>query len=375
MTTLKQRYRLPDGPATLVRRPGVHKAGKANDILLQAARRVEAGPVLILGPGAAATALWAAHQDTAVTYWTENLAEAQSVEDSFKANALPPPKICFGADFADLQPGHYALALCHMPRGSALQTEILQLAAALLQPGGRLVFVGATREGIKGVLKEARAIFRRAGIVIRKGGYHAGLARRPGGTFPPPTVSYTTHNITVDDTPTRLVSCPGVFAGDRLDDGAAALIAGMVITPGSQVLDLGCGTGLVGLSAVRAGAQVTCVDVSARAVETTRRTLAANDVPNARVCASCGAEAVYGQAFDTVVTNPPFHKGHGVDFEVARMFIADAARVLRPGGNLYLVANAFLRYQPWLTEHFSRVKVVWQDKRFQVWEGTHIRRA
>ena len=168
---------------------------------------------------------------------------------------------------------------------------------------------------------------------------------------------------------TRVISGPGVFAGDRLDEGAASLIAGMRIEPGTDVLDLGCGTGLVGLAAQRRGAIVTLVDVSQRAVMSSRKTFAANGYPDCTACASIGASAVAERSFDTVVTNPPFHKGHGVDFEVAQLFVSDAARVLRPGGRLYLVANAFLEYGPWLRRHFASSEVVWENTRFRVWEA------
>jgi 16S rRNA (guanine1207-N2)-methyltransferase len=239
----------------------------------------------------------------------------------------------------------------------------------MLREGGRLVFVGATNEGIKGAVKQAKAIFGQAGIVARKGGYHAGLAQRPRGAFPLPAVNYAGYDIIVDGHPTRLVSCAGAFARDRLDAGAAALVAGMQVTAGRRVLDLGCGTGLAGLAALRRGAEVTLVDVSARAAASTQRTLAANGYPDAAVHLACGAAPIAPATMDSVVTNPPFHRGHGVDFEVAQLFVRESARVLKAGGKVYLVANAFLQYDPWLKASFSRVDIAWEDRQFRVWEG------
>ncbi len=367
---IKRRMILPDGPAMLARLPGVPEPDPATDALLQAARRVTGERVFVMGPGATATALWAARQGGVVTYWTANVAEAASLEASFKLNRhLTRPRVVLQADFARLPPASWAMALVHLPRGRVLQHEALALSAALLQPGGRLVFVGATREGVKGAHKEARRLFGHAGIVVRKGGYHAGLAVRPDGAFPMPEVVYKTRSIVMDGVATQVVSCPGVFAGDRLDDGAAALIAGMVIEPETDVLEIGCGTGLPGLAALRRGAEVTLGDVSARAVASAQRTLAANGYPDAPVLLSQGAGAVPDRQFATVITNPPFHQGHGVDFEVARGFVREAARVLRYGGHLYLVANAFLKYEPWLRENFASVDIAWDDHRFRVWHA------
>jgi 16S rRNA (guanine1207-N2)-methyltransferase len=363
-------FSLPTGPATILRVPGVPAPGPAHQALFAAARRIDPGRAFVTGPGSTATALWAAQAGAAVTCWTDSAAEARALALTFEAAGLPAPRCVLQATFEGLTPAHYDQALIHLPRGRDRQTEALQLAAALLRERGRLTFVGAKNEGVKGAVQQAQAIFGHAGVVARKGGYHAGLAQRPAGPCPMPTVTYETHEVTVDGQPTYVVSAPGVFAGAQLDDGAAALIAGMHVIPGTPALDLGCGTGLVGLAALRRGASATLVDVSARAVASTRRTLAANGYPAAPVHLGCGAGPLDAGSVDAVLTNPPFHQGHGVDFEVAQWFVREAARVLRRGGTISLVANAFLHpYESWLKAHFIQVDVAWESPRFKVWTG------
>ena len=369
MNLLSASYTLPDGPVSIARLPGVPEPGLGHAALFAAARHVDATRVFVAGPGATATALWAARAGAAVTCWTENAAEGQALAASFAQNRLPTPQSLVQADFAGLEPASCEAAFIHLPRGRALQDEALRLAAAMLIPGGRLVFVGATNEGVKSALQQANAIFGQAGIVVRKGGYHAGLAQRPDGDFPLPQVHRAEQNIVVDGVPTRLVSYAGAFAAERLDDGAAALIAGMQITPGARVLDLGCGTGLVGLAALRRGAHAVLTDVSARAVLSAQETLTANGYPGVPVAHACGAATMGTATFDAVIANPPFHQGKGIHFEAAQMFIQEASRVLKAGGMLYLVANAFLGYEPWLRVHFNKVQPVWEDKRFRVWEA------
>jgi len=367
---------LPDGPVTIVRLPGVPEPGAGNVALFAAARHVTAGRhadatrVFVTGPGATATALWVARAGADVTYWTENTAEGQSLIASFAHNHLPVAQTFVQADFAGLEPTTCDAAFVHLARGRELQEEALRLAAAMLRPSGRLVFAGATREGVKSALQQARMIFGQTGIVVRKAGYHAGLAQRPDGNFPFPTIQRTECDIDVDDVLTRLVSYAGTFAPARLDVGAAALIAAMQIPSGARVLDLGCGTGLAGLAALRRGADVIMTDVSARAVMSAQETLAANGYPDTSITHACGAATVETATLDIVITNPPFHQGHGLHFEVAQFFIAEAARVLKAGGKLYLVANVFLGYEPWLRAHFARVQQVWNDRRFCVWEAT-----
>jgi len=92
-------------------------------------------------------------------------------------------------------------------------------------------------------------------------------------------------------------------------------------------------------------------------------------VEQAEVIASDCGGAVLGRRFDVVATNPPFHQGLGVGYDVARQFVRDAARVLKPGGRLALVANRFIRYEHTATDLFSDVRTAYEDDRFRVLEA------
>ncbi len=364
---------LPDGPAVLIRRAGVPEPDATTTVLLTAARRAAGETVFVMGPNLAAVALWAARQGAAsITAWTENAAEAWSLKATFDHAGLPQPRLLLQADYAGLELQSFSLVLLSLSRGKSAQGEAVSLAGALLHPGGRLCLAGASHDGVRTAIDQAANLFGRAGVVARKGGSHAALAQRSPtrGFPPPPEISYIIEEIQLDGHPTKLVSSSHVFAWGHLDEGAAALIQAMEVEPGMTLLDLGCGAGVVGLAALRRGAHATLVDISAGAVESARRTLAANGYPDPqRVRLSWGAEGLPSGTFHRVAANPPFHQGHGMDFETARLFITEAARVLRPGGRLYLVANAFLKYEPWLRQSFSQVRLVHDDKKFRVWRA------
>ena len=206
-------------------------------------------------------------------------------------------------------------------------------------------------------------------MVRQKKGYHVALAVKPAELqVDPQGDGYATHTITLDDVETTLVGKPGVFAWDRLDDGTAALVDAMEIKTGDIVLDLGCGTGLAGLSCARQASrgQVVLVDADVRAVESARRTLEADETAKGEVLVSDCGSGVLDRHFDVVVTNPPFHQGVGVNYQVAHQFVRDAAQVLRPGGRLFLVANRFLRYGDLIRETFGDVAVAYADNRYHV---------
>jgi 16S rRNA (guanine1207-N2)-methyltransferase len=142
----------------------------------------------------------------------------------------------------------------------------------------------------------------------------------------------------------------------------------MEVLPGEDVLDLGCGSGAIGLLAAhRSGTgAVTLLDVDSEAVRCAERTIVASGLTNCRAMISDVASAVLDQRFDRVVANPPFHVGKQTDLAVPTQFILDAWRVLRPGGTLQLVANRTLPYEKIVYETFGNLTTMHDGPRFKV---------
>jgi 16S rRNA (guanine1207-N2)-methyltransferase len=298
-----------------------------------------------------------------------NVAAVACTEKTLVANELENAEVRLADGAAGLVSNSYDLVLSHLPRGRAVQEELIQGAARVVRPGGRFYLVAHKRSGVRGAIAFARELFGQCGVVRQKKGYHVALAVKPDNLeLPPPVDGYIVHTIELDGVKTALISKPGAFAWDRLDDGTAALVSAMEIGPEDRVLDLGCGTGLAGLAAARRAfqGQVMLVDADVRAIESARRTLRANGISNAEaVLSDCGAAVSEGQ-YDCVITNPPFHQGIGVDYEVACQFVRDAARVLQSGGRFFLVANRFLSYGALIEEVFGNLGTAYDGGRYHV---------
>lgn len=303
-----------------------------------------------------------------------NVAATACAERTLAANGIANAEVLLADGAKGLAPTSFDLVLSHLPRGRAVQEELIQGAAWVLRPGGRFYLVAHKRAGIKNAITATCALFGQCGVVRQKKGYHVALAVKPADLqLSPPTDDYVTGTVTLDSVATTLVSKPGVFAWDRLDEGTAKLVDAMEIDARDHVLDLGCGTGLAGLAAARrtSNGRVVLVDADLRAVESARRTLAANGIVNGEVLLSDCALAVLDRRSgahrcNVVITNPPFHQGVGVDCEVAHQFVRDAARVLACGGRLFLVANRFLRYGDLVREVFGNVATAYADNRYHV---------
>ncbi len=73
---------------------------------------------------------------------------------------------------------------------------------------------------------------------------------------------------------------------------------------------------------------------------------------------------------DLVVLNPPFHVGATVHSGVAHKLFGAAARVLRPGGELWTVWNSHLQYRPALERAVGPTRQVARDAKFTVTVST-----
>jgi ubiquinone/menaquinone biosynthesis C-methylase UbiE len=125
---------------------------------------------------------------------------------------------------------------------------------------------------------------------------------------------------------TRLMGMPPAYD---------ALIAQAELFDGAQVLEIGCGTGNLTLRAHRAhpGATLTGVDPDARALaRAQRKTRNVNAIGFERGYAQALGHA--DQTFDRVLSSMMLHH---LDRDVKAAAIAEAFRVLRPGGSMHIV--------------------------------------
>jgi len=174
------------------------------------------------------------------------------------------------------------------------------------------------------------------------------------------------------DPPGIVVSAHGgVFAGAALDIGTRFLLDHLAdANPrATAAIDLGCGTGVLAaaLALARPGLRVHASDQSAAAVASARETMARAGLDDrVTVVRDDALGSLPDASAELILLNPPFHTGTTVTADVGIRLIADAARVLAPGGELRVVFNSHLRYQPVLRRLVGATRQVARNNKFTI---------
>ncbi len=251
-------------------------------------------------------------------------------------------------------------------RGNAYAEAQIVWAHASTLPGGTLFLAGDKDKGFERYVRRASGLFGTGETIAREGGMRvAKLVRRPGVTPPQPAAeTYETHGLSI-------VGLPGVFSAGKLDRATGLLLdtlAGQQMR-GQRVLDIGCGSGVLGAWAASQGAEATLLDADLQSVRSAEATLEASQlaarVLHSDVDAALGSAVGADTGFDLVLSNPPFHVGRGVVLDITAEFVLAAERRLRPGGRLVMVANEFLPYEK-LLSGWHNVQVLAQHAGFKV---------
>ncbi|MFI1017706.1 methyltransferase [Streptomyces sp. NPDC020965] len=171
--------------------------------------------------------------------------------------------------------------------------------------------------------------------------------------------------------PGVIVNHAGIFCADRLDIGTRFFLKNLPARHDAErVVDLGCGNGVIGTAVALANprAEVTFVDESFSAVasaEATYRENVDSDAPAAFLIAD-GVSGIADGSVDLVLNNPPFHSHRATTDTTARRMFEGARRVLRPGGELWVVGNRHLGYHVRLRRLFGNCEVMASDPKFVV---------
>ncbi|MDU7256745.1 MAG: 23S rRNA (guanine(1835)-N(2))-methyltransferase RlmG [Escherichia coli] len=162
-----------------------------------------------------------------------------------------------------------------------------------------------------------------------------------------------------------------VFSRTGLDIGARFFMQHLPENLEGEIVDLGCGNGVIGLTLLDKNpqAKVVFVDESPMAVASSRLNVETNMPEALDRCEFMINNALSGVEpfrFNAVLCNPPFHQQHALTDNVAWEMFHHARRCLKINGELYIVANRHLDYFHKLKKIFGNCTTIATNNKFVV---------
>lgn len=272
-------------------------------------------------------------------------------------------------------PERFDHALIVSPKGRTYARALLWSAYQSLNPGGIVYMIGASAEGIKSLIADSATLFDHSRTVDYKQRQRLGAATkgRDDRAWPeawgdlPGKIQQRSFETALG--PVQVGTMPGIFSWQSLDAGTALLLEQTALHEAAQdacLLDLGCGNGIIGCALSHLAREVHLCDVNLLAVECAAYSASLSVADNIQIYPADVYAGIQTSNFDLIVSNPPFHKGFDTTADIARRIISGASEYLREGGQLILVANAFLPYEAAMEQYPGSVQILAQTSRFKV---------
>ncbi|MCW8906559.1 MAG: methyltransferase [Sedimenticola sp.] len=349
----------------LRRRETLRAWDAADEYLLSELANGVSGRVLILNDrfGALSCAL-AGHRPV---MQSDSYLSTWSSRENLVANGIDPHSVSL-VDSLTPHQSDYDLVLVRVTKTLALLEDELIRLRPHLKPETRVIGAGMVKQIHRSTLELFEKII---------GPTHTSLARKkarlihatPDLSRPVPVSPYPVrYRLEGDDL--ELVNHANVFSRDRLDIGTRLFIQHIPTDPALRdIVDLGCGNGVVGTLAARAnpGASIHFLDESVMALASARATYRGAGLANpASFTLGDALGGLEQGSADLILCNPPFHQGQVVGDEIAWRMFSQSRRALRPGGELRIVGNRHLNYHVKLKRLFGNVKQVAANRKFVV---------
>ncbi len=255
-----------------------------------------------------------------------------------------------------------AMAIVHITRAKDETRALVAQAFDALPTNGMLIIDGSKTDGIESLLKEAKKRTIVLGQISKAHGKVFWMSKQSASNPFAEWADATKPRKTADG----WFTSAGVFSAYGVDPGSAELVPAFAGKLKGKVADLGAGWGWLAAQALD-----TCPDIER--LDLIEAEQAAVDCAKLNIT-DTRAAFHWGDAtrpstkniYDAVITNPPFHTGRKADPALGRAFISAAATLLKPTGQMFLVANRQLAYEATLDDCFARWEVTAQSSRYKI---------
>ncbi|MGH1576534.1 methyltransferase [Planktotalea sp.] len=270
-----------------------------------------------------------------------------------------------GFQTGDLNDAHYDNAIVLLPRAKAEALHLIARAVSLA-PNGWIIVDGQKTDGIESIAKQITRELEIGGSYSKGHGktiwFQANRAQGLAKWLAQPS--------TLES---GFKTAPGVFSADGIDPASELLLQNLPLDLVGTVCDLGAGWGYLSAELLSRSPKITNLHL----VEDNQIALycAKENVTDARASFHWADALNWAapESISAIIMNPPFHQGRNATPELGIAFIKSAARLLKPGGELFMVANSHLPYENTLEECFAKSELLARTNRFKVYKAERTR--
>lgn len=346
----------------------------ADEYLLQQLDETEiSGPVLIFNDtfGALACAL-VEHKPFSIgdSYLSE-----LATRENLRHNELDEGSVTF-LDSTAAYPAAPGVVLIKIPKTLALLEQQLRALRKVVTPETRIIAGTKARDIHNSTLELFEKVLGPTTTTLawKK-------ARLVNCTFNAPALNDAPETLSwkLDGTPWTIHNHANVFSRTGLDIGARFFLQHLPENLEGEIVDLGCGNGVIGLTLLEKNpeAQVVFVDESPMAVASSRLNVETN-LPEAldrsEFMINNALSGVEPYRFNAIFCNPPFHQKHALTDHIAWEMFHHARRCLKTNGELVIVANRHLDYFHKLKKIFGNCTTIATNSKFVVLKAVKLAR-
>lgn len=341
-------------------------------LLQQSLPAADAGPVLIFNDsfGALACAL----NDYQVYSIGDSLMSQLAARKNLQNNALDEDSVTFLDSMAEL-PAAPSCVLIKIPKTLALLEHQLRALRKVLTPE-TLIIAGAKAKDIH---TSTLQLFERV-LGETKTSLAWKKARLVYTTFSNPALKDAKETLVwpLDGYPYQIHNHANVFSRNGLDIGARFFMEYLPDNLDGEIVDLGCGNGVIGLLALEQNPQteVHFVDESSMAVASSRLNVEVNrpeDLARSHFAVNNSLSGFPSDRLNAVLCNPPFHQQNAIHDYIAWGMLRDARRCLQYGGELRIVGNRHLGYYQKMKKLFGNCTTLASNQKFVILRSVKLR--
>lgn len=301
--------------------------------------------------------------------WTDSALMKKALKKNAESNLIDGESLESKLVNLDTQPASpKSIILFKIPKSNRLLQWQLSILSEISPEGTQLWLAGMDKHITKNQFEMVAAYF---GEVKALRGVKKARIWQASNDKLSKSPEFYTPGYKIPESDIELVQTPGVFCGDKLDQGSRFFLENFDKLPNAnRVLDLGCGNGLLGLSYLRThpDAEMLMSDESSHAIACAQQNaeLVIGEKHSCQFLQADATETLENTSIPLILCNPPFHQGNSINSELALHFFKGANRVLASGGQLWIVANRHLNYFQELKHVFGNCTVQAENKKFIV---------